>query len=39
MKNILNDNKNKQSMRNIYGETLASFGEKREDIVVLDADL
>ncbi len=39
MKNILNDNKNKQSMRNIYGETLASFGGKREDIVVLDADL
>lgn len=39
MKNILNDNKNKQSMRNIYGETIAAFGEKREDIVVLDADL
>ena len=39
MKNILNDNRNKQSMRNIYGETLALFGEKREDIVVLDADL
>ncbi len=39
MKNILNDNKNKQSMRNIYGETISAFGEKREDIVVLDADL
>ena len=39
MENILNDNENKQSMRNIYGEILASFGEKRKDIVVLDADL
>lgn len=39
MKNILNDNRNKQSMRNIYGETLASFGEKNQNIVVLDADL
>ncbi len=39
MKNILNDNKNKQSMRNVYGETLALFGEKNKNIVVLDADL
>lgn len=39
MKNLLNDNKNKHSMRNIYGETLASFGEKNQNIVVLDADL
>ena len=39
MKNILAKNKKKQSMRNVYGETLASFGEKRQDIVVMDADL
>ena len=39
MKNILNDNKNKQSMRNVYGETLALFGEKNKNIVVLDAYL
>ena len=39
MKNILDKNKKKQSMRNVYGETLALFGEKRQDIVVMDADL